>query len=361
MNDKRIFKDQETVQQTEQVIPKREFTVQEKDVIADDIETVAGSELLDEQFEKIVTTKSRWWKKGLILTFFLFFLATIAQSIQWLIDAWQENQWIYFAFSLVTCFAVFLGFSALFREWLRLVKLKKRTTLQQQSQQLLLESARSFEQDFSPEKHEQVKALCLDMAKMLQLSSDDPTLVLWKKQVHDGHSAQELAHLFSKTVLQPIDKQVKKLISKHAAEAAVIVAISPLAIVDMFFLSWRSIRLVNQIAQVYGIELGYWSRLRLLRMVLLNMAFAGATEIVQDVGMDWLSQDLTAKLSARAAQGIGVGLLTARLGIKAMEFCRPLAFQQDEKPRLRHIQQVLLTHLKDTIFSSTKTKEKQSV
>ena len=57
-------------------------------------------------------------------------------------------------------------------------------------------------------------------------------------------------------------------------------------------------------------------------MVLVNLAFAGATEIVQDLGMDWLSQDITAKLSARAAQGIGVGLLTARLGIKAMEFVR---------------------------------------
>jgi putative membrane protein len=35
--------------------------------------------------------------------------------------------------------------------------------------------------------------------------------------------------------------------------------------------------------------------------------------------MDWMSQDLAARLSARAAQGIGAGLLTARLGIKAME------------------------------------------
>ena len=68
-------------------------------------------------------------------------------------------------------------------------------------------------------------------------------------------------------------------------------------------------------------------------MVLVNLAFAGATEIVQDLGMDWLSQDITAKLSARAAQGIGVGLLTARLGIKAMEFCRPLAFEKVGKTK----------------------------
>lgn len=114
--------------------------------------------------------------------------------------------------------------------------------------------------------------------------------------------------------------------------------------------------MVNQIAQIYGIELGYWSRLRLLKMVLLNLAFAGATEVVQDIGLDWLSQDLTAKLSARAAQGIGVGLLTARLGIKAMEFCRPLAFQAGEKPRLNHIQQELLGQLKVRFFVPIKRK-----
>ena len=82
------------------------------------------------------------------------------------------------------------------------------------------------------------------------------------------------------------------------------------------------LRLTKRIAEIYGIELGYFSRIRLLRMVLVNIAFAGATEVAQDIGMDWFSQDVTAKLSARIAQGIGVGLLTARLGVKAMELCR---------------------------------------
>ena len=71
-----------------------------------------------------------------------------------------------------------------------------------------------------------------------------------------------------------------------------IVAISPLAVIDMFFIAWRNIRLINKMQQFYGIELGYFTRLRLLRMVLVNLAFAGATEIVQDLGMDWLSQIL---------------------------------------------------------------------
>lgn len=41
-----------------------------------------------------------------------------------------------------------------------------------------------------------------------------------------------------------------------AAESAVIVAISPLAVVDMFFIAWRNLRLMNKIAEIYGIELG---------------------------------------------------------------------------------------------------------
>ncbi len=36
--------------------------------------------------------------------------------------------------------------------------------------------------------------------------------------------------------------------------------------------------------------------------------------------MDWMSQDLAARLSARAAQGIGAGLLTARLVSKRWRF-----------------------------------------
>ena len=90
-------------------------------------------------------------------------------------------------------------------------------------------------------------------------------------------------------------------------------------------------------------------RLRLFRLVLLNIAFAGASELVREVGMDWMSQDLAARLSARAAQGIGAGLLTARLGIKAMEVCRPLPWIDGDKPRLGDFRRELIGQLKETL------------
>lgn len=377
MEQKQIFEQQQTHQAEEHFIPKREFHESEETRFSIDEDMYAGiaeKGAINEQFERIIRPKPRWWKKLLGGAVVLFMVATVAQSVQWLVDSWAANQWIYFAFAWVALLVIIVGLSAVIKEWHRLVKLKKRMLLQQRSEQLMWQSAVGFQPDLSDSfsskevmlplepsgqsRAEQGKRLCEEIAAAMQIAPQDPTFDLWQKQIGDAHSAQEISYLFSQTVLRPFDQKVQKLISKNAAEAAVIVAVSPLALVDMFFIAWRNIRLINHIAKIYGIELGYFSRIRLLRMVLLNAAFAGASELVHEIGMDWLSQDLTAKLSARAAQGIGVGLLTARLGIKAMEFCRPLVFCQQEKPRLSLIHQELLSSLKSTIVNIRRVKEK---
>ncbi|THA09101.1 TIGR01620 family protein [Rodentibacter pneumotropicus] len=351
--EKQIFNQyDETMEETFQ--PKQEF---------DNVETIEDEplegELLDEQFEQAMKPQSKGWKTLLKLTALLFGVATVAQSVQWIWDSFQNRQWIYFAFSLVSLVVVLFGVKEIVGEWRRLVYLKKRENLQQQSRLFWQKSAVKNADVFAADG-EQGKELCLEMAKSLKLDDQSPAIVQWQSQLNEAYSAQEVAQLFSQNVLKPFDLKAKKLISKMAAESAVVVAISPLSVVDMFFVAWRNIRLINKIADIYGIELGYFARIRLLRMVLVNIAFAGVTEVVQEIGMDWLSQDITAKLSARAAQGIGVGLLTARLGIKAMEFCRPLAFQNAEKPKLSHIQKELLTTIKDVVLNK-KVKEKERV
>ena len=137
--------------------------------------------------------------------------------------------------------------------------------------------------------------------------------------------------LFSETVLSPLDKQAQKLIAKHARDNAVIVALSPVAIADVLMVAWRNFALINKITRIYGMELGYFSRLHLFKMVIKNMVFTGTTELV--AGM--LSHNVLRRLFGQAIQGLGVGILTARLGIKAMEFCRPITFKNEEKPSLK--------------------------
>ena len=65
------------------------------------------------------------------------------------------------------------------------------------------------------------------------MDSQHPAIVQWEKQLNESYSAREVTHLFSQTVLQSFDRKAKKLITKMAAESAVIVAISPLAVIDM--------------------------------------------------------------------------------------------------------------------------------
>lgn len=343
---KQIFNEEEPIT-TEQHQPKQEFSDAEI-TIEPEAKEVEAELIIEESLKP-----SRFWVRLLLAALILFGLAIFAQSIQWLIDTFQARQWIYFAFAVAFFGVSLTGIGAIFSEWRKLVWLRKHHQHQQISQQLWLENATTGQ--ISTE-------FCKSALANLHKT---PTLVQaekrWLSQLDDAYNSHEVLTLFSHTVLQPIDKQVKKMISQNAAENAVIVAISPLAIVDVLMIAWRNIALVNKITRAYGMELGYFSRLRLFRMVLTNMVFAGATEIATDMGSEFFSQNLTAKISMRAAQGIGVGLLTARLGIKAMEFCRPVAFTKNERPKLSVVRQELLGVLKERVFSKSTEKERETV
>lgn len=345
---KQIFSEEELTS-VQNIQPKQEFD--QADVLIEDEAQEVEAELIIEESLK----PSRFWVRMLIAALGLFGVAMIAQSVQWLIDTFQAHQWIYFAFAIVFFLVSLTGVGAIINEWRKLIYLRKHQQYQQTSQQMLLEELPSND-------GEQAVKFCENLlTELKQLPTVSQSAERWKGQLNEAYNSKEVLYLFSENVLTPIDKQVKKLISKNAVENALIVAISPLAIVDVLMMAFRNIALVNKISKIYGMELGYFSRLKLFKMVLTNMVFAGATEIATDVGMDFFSQNITAKLSMRAAQGIGVGLLTARLGVKAMEFCRPIAFQANERPKISAIRQELLTAVKDTVLMKLTQKETESV
>lgn len=345
--EKRVFEEQEPIKE-EVIQPKQEFI---------DAEIRVDTELLEStpEFSLNQTIKpTRWWIRLLMGAFLLLGIAIIAQSVQWLVDTWQNKQWIYFAFAVGFAGISLAGIGAIVGEWRKLRWLRKYHQEQQASEDLF--------NDISATSGQKATDFCKSaLARLNHNAQIQQAGKQWQNQLDEAYNGKEVLYLFSQTVLSPIDRQVKTLISKSAIENAVIVAISPLAIIDVLMVAWRNIALVNKITQAYGMELGYFSRLRLFRMVLTNMAFAGATEIATDLGSDFLSQNLTAKFSVRMAQGIGVGLLTARLGIKAMEFCRPVVFQGKERPTLSVVRQELLGVLKNTLFSKSTEKEVEKV
>lgn len=344
---------------------KKEFNSDEAEVYFDADAELELNPSLEQRLDpylplegELLGQKSTGWKKRMLLMLGLLFGgAVVAQAIQWLVESWQQNQWIYFAFSIAFSMLLLLASGTIFNEWRQLFRLKQLEQIREKSQVLLLE-----QRQITPEKteFEQAVSLCETISSRMQLPVVLEKVALWREQLNPAYSADEVFLLFSQIVLQPLDQQAKTLIQANATETTVMVAISPVALVDMLLIAWRNLRLLKRIAQLYGVELGYFSRLRLLKMVLFNIAFAGATELIQEVGMDWLSQDITAKFSARAAQGIGVGLLTARLGIKAVEFCRPIAFRHNEKLKLSLLHQALISQLKQRVFSKGLSKDKNT-
>jgi len=278
------------------------------------------------------------WRRMVTAGLGLFGASVVAQGVQWTINAWQTQDWIALGGCAAGGLIVAAGAGALATEWRRLWRLRQRADERDEARDLL--------QSHGSGKG---RAFCEKLAAQAGLDKGHPALQRWYAAIHEMHSDREVVTLYAHLVQPVLDTQARREVSRSAAESTLMIAVSPLALVDMAFIAWRNLRLINRIAAIYGIELGYFSRIRLFRLVLLNIAFAGASELVREVGMDWLSQDLAARLSARAAQGIGAGLLTARLGIKAMELCRPLPWLQDDKPRLGDFRRQLLTQLKETL------------
>ena len=237
--------------------------------------------------------------------------------------------WQLFGISLIG-----LGGLSLLKELGRLRRLKRHDRLRHDLAELPQRSTK------------QAQSMAEQLKRQLKLSDDDPHWQAFQRACQPHHSGEEIQTLLRYHLLAPRDREAQRLITRMSGETAIMVAISPLTLVDMALVAWRSLAMVDRLCRLYGLELGYASRLRLFRNVLHNMAFAGASELATDASMDMLSLDLAGRLSARAGQGLATGLLSARLGLRAQRLCRPVAFTDEEQPKLADLRQDLWRQIK---------------
>ncbi|WP_431023865.1 TIGR01620 family protein [Halomonas sp. H5] len=255
------------------------------------------------------------------------------------------GDWLAGGWSLLLLLALGLGGTALGRELWRLKRLRRHVRLR--------EALDSLPQATPGE----AQALAERLRHQLGLDDDHPHWRGYLAARGPHHDGAETAVLLAHHLLAPRDREARRLISRMSGDTAVMVALSPLTLVDMALVAWRNLALVNRLAHLYGLELGYASRLRLLRAVLYNMAFAGAGELASEAGMELVSMNLAGRISLRGAQGLGVGLLSARLGLRTQRLARPLAFAAAETPRLKDLRQDVWQRLRrlETQGESDKT------
>lgn len=181
--------------------------------------------------------------------------------------------------------------------------------------------------------------------QLIKIESNKPILDKFTFLINNEQNDAEIIKLFDETVLSFLDNKASNIVKRYSIESAFLLAASPLAVLDMALILWRNQKMLQEIAACYGITLGKISRLKLIKSIIHNMMYAGATEVAIDLGSQLFSMEMTGKLSARLAQGIGGGLLTARMGYQAMAFCRPFKFTPASKPKLKNIYKEIFKRL----------------
>jgi putative membrane protein len=161
------------------------------------------------------------------------------------------------------------------------------------------------------------------------------------REASDALNDGERVRLFSTTVLTPLDRRAYQAVTTCARDIGALTALSPLGILDGLIVLGRTLAMLRAIATVYGVRPGAAATTALLRRTVRNIIAAGVGELVSDAAVETLGASLLSFLSTRAGQGVLNGVLAARLGLSAMQLCRPLPFAQGELPSLKQLRKEL--------------------
>lgn len=144
-------------------------------------------------------------------------------------------------------------------------------------------------------------------------------------------------------MMEPLDKAALAEIESASRRVAMATALVPLALVDVLMALAANLRMVRAIAQIYGGRSGTVGSWRLVRAVLAHLVATGAVAIGDDMISSVAGGAVMGKISRRLGEGVINGALTARVGITAMQLCRPMPFVAREKPKTRDVVKRALT------------------
>jgi putative membrane protein len=206
-------------------------------------------------------------------------------------------------------------------------------------EKLHLRAAKTLLSDDRAESREIVQDLLKIAHQNPQLARARATLQGHTNDIIDG---ADLIRLAERELMTPLDQEARRLISSAAQRVSIVTAVSPRAVVDVLFVFAASLRLIRQLARLYGGRPGALGMFRLMRHVIGHVAITGGMAASDSLIQQVLGHGLAAKLSQRLGEGVLNGLLTARLGLAAVDVTRPLPFTALPRPVLSDLAKDLL-------------------
>ena len=151
------------------------------------------------------------------------------------------------------------------------------------------------------------------------------------------HTGRDALELFSRLVLAPADQLAEAAIRRAATQAFAINAVSPTGLLDTLLFAARAMRLIREIAEIYGQRPGVAGTAHLLRRLVGGAGLVGAVDLVGGMLVQQLGGAVIERLGAAAAESAYAAQKMARLGILAMVQCRPVEFEPGQIPSLRRL------------------------
>lgn len=142
----------------------------------------------------------------------------------------------------------------------------------------------------------------------------------------DVLDADAVIALTEADLMAPLDRAARAEVESAVRQVAMVTALVPLALADVAAALFANLRMVRRLAVIYGGRAGTFGSWRLLRRVFSHLVATGALALTDDLIGSVAGGGLLSKLSRRFGEGVVNGALTARVGVAAMEVCRPMPF-----------------------------------
>lgn len=144
--------------------------------------------------------------------------------------------------------------------------------------------------------------------------------------------ADALLGLAETELLGPLDRAALAEVESAARQVATVTALVPLALADVATALYANLRMIRRLSEIYGGRSGSFGSWRLMRRVFSALLGAGAIALADDLIGSVAGGGILSKLSRRFGEGVVNGALTTRVGLAAMELCRPLPFSALPRP-----------------------------